>query len=152
MIQSHSVEVLPASKTSEAAPYVDHRSNRSSAHNQSQLLPHIINNTVCSDAGYPWKVTNMKPTGMVYSASLREMSNRVRNRYPSTTADYKVNDTGMFMYRYDRYLTKWSREKQVKNTYIDQIFAKGSKKERSSPPPNAYKPDAISIEKPRSVS
>lgn len=122
MIQSHSVEVLPASKTSEAAPYVDHSSpNRNSTQNQSQLLPRI--NNTCSEAGYPWKVTTLKPTGRVYDLSLREMSCRVRNRYPSTTADYKVHDTGMLNYRKDRYQTKWNREKNVKNTYIDQIFA-----------------------------
>lgn len=116
------------------------------------MLSNLNQPVACSDAGYPWRVTSVKPLGRAFSVSLREMSCRVRNKYDSTTADYKVVDTGMVNYRKDRYQTQWSKEKGKKNTYIDQIFAQGTRKERSSPSPNAYKPDRIGVEKPSTVS
>ncbi len=74
-----------------------------------------------------------------------------KNQFESSTANYDVPDTGAYLYRKDRFQTKWDKSKSGKQTYVDEIFKNGKRKEKSVPAPNLYNPDKIKVELPSTV-
>ncbi len=60
-------------------------------------------------------------------------------------------DTSAYLYRRDRFQTKWDKNKQGKQTYVDVIFNNSKRKEKSVPASNAYNPDRIKVELPSTV-
>lgn len=66
----------------------------------------------------------MKANRYQTSVSIEEIALNTtgKHQYNSTTANYSVPTTDAYMERKDRYLTQWSKEKNIRNTYVDQIF------------------------------
>lgn len=52
---------------------------------------------------------------------------------------YELPDTSNYLYRKDRYQTKWDKNKKGKETYIDLILMNAKRPDRYVPGPSDYK-------------